>query len=182
MNPLIYLDAEFTDLLRPELLSLGMVTADGHEHYVELDLADAGSATILQGASDFVRYCGVLEQWDRVPGSAASYVGMGERTARWLLDQATRLGQPAQVAFDYATDFVLVERLLRDTGHWEAVRDVVLPLDVGERSGHFDEFLGAEAAYEQLRRRGLERHHALADAHALRAACIAIDSGRRVKL
>lgn len=33
------LDTEFTDLIEPELLSVGMITLDGREHYVELDMS-----------------------------------------------------------------------------------------------------------------------------------------------
>lgn len=179
---LVYLDTEFTHLLEPELLSLGLVGASGDEHYVELDLDDPGSAATLRRASDFVRHCGVLEQWGRVPGSAATREQMGLRTARWLLEQAARLGQPAQVAFDCVMDYELLEYLLRDAGQWDAVRDVVRPLNVGELASTFDGVLGAEAAYEALKRRGLDRHHALADAHALRAACIATLTGKRIRL
>lgn len=35
---MIFLDTEFTSLLHPELLSLGLVTLDGRELYAELDL------------------------------------------------------------------------------------------------------------------------------------------------
>ena len=33
---LVFLDTEFTDLLNPELLSLGLATLDGREFYAEL--------------------------------------------------------------------------------------------------------------------------------------------------
>jgi len=178
----IYLDTEFTDLLAPELLSLGMVSAAGDEHYVELDLDDPASADTLARASDFVRHNGVLEQWGRVPCSAASLAVMGERTARWLQAQAAQFGQPATIAFDYAPDFELLEYLLRDANQWDSVRDVVRPLNVNELASRFDGVLSAEAAYAALRRRGLERHHALADAHALRAACITTLTGKRVRV
>jgi len=36
-----FIDTEFTDLSRPQLLSLGMVSKDGDEFYVELDLPSA---------------------------------------------------------------------------------------------------------------------------------------------
>jgi hypothetical protein len=179
---LIYLDTEFTDLLAPELLSLGMVSAAGDELYVELELCDPGSAATLRSASDFVRHNGVLEQWGRVPGATASRTEMGERTARWLLELTTRLGQPATIAFDYAADYELLEYLLRDAGHWRSVREVVRPLNVDDLANRFDGALGADAAYQALRKRGLERHHALAGAHALRAACIATLTGKRVRL
>ena len=35
---LVFLDTEFTDLLNPELLSLGLATLDGREFYAELDV------------------------------------------------------------------------------------------------------------------------------------------------
>lgn len=178
----IYIDTELTDLLVPELLSLGMVTAAGDEHYVELDLDSSGSEATLAHASDFVRHNGVLEQWGRVPGSAAAYEQMGLRTARWLKEQLACFGQPAYIAFDYSPDYEFFEYLLRDAGHWDAVREVIRPVNVDELASRFDGALGAEAAYEVMRRRGLERHHALADAHALRAACIAVTTGKRVKL
>jgi hypothetical protein len=107
------------------LLSLGMVADSGEEHYVELDLNDPTSAETLARASDFARQNGVLEQWGRVPDSAASRAVMGERTARWLQEQAARLGHPATIAFDYAPDFELLERLLRDAAQWDSVREVV---------------------------------------------------------
>lgn len=50
---LVFLDTEFTDILNPELLSLGLVTLDGREHYAELDLTtDAGKARV-DSSSDF---------------------------------------------------------------------------------------------------------------------------------
>lgn len=178
----IYLDTEFTDLLDPQLLSLGMVSATGDEHYVELDLDDPASASTLSQASDFVRHNGVLEQWGRVPGGAASLPAMGERTARWLLERVDRLGQPATIAFDYPADFELLKYVLGDAGQWESMGACVRPLNVAELTSPFEATLCAEAAYEALRRRGLKRHHALADAHALRAACIATLTGKRVRL
>lgn len=178
----VYLDTEFTDLLVPELLSLGMVSAAGDEHYVELDLESPQSSEVLAHASDFARHNGVLEQWGRIGGSAATYEQMGLRTAHWLQERVTRLGQPAYIAFDYSPDYELFEYLLRDTGHWDAVRELVRPVNVDELASRSDGTLSAEAAYAAMHRRGLERHHALADAHALRAACIAVITGKRVQL
>lgn len=178
----IYLDTEFTDLLAPELLSLGMVSGAGEEHYVELDLDSPSGAKALAQASDFVRHGGVIEQWGRVPGCTATYEEMGLRTARWLRGRITRFGEPVCIAFDYAPDYELLEHLLREAGHWNAVREFVRPVNVDECTSRLDGALGAEAAYVAMRTRGLERHHALADAHALRAACIAYVTGKRVRL
>lgn len=35
---IVFLDTEFTDLLQPQLLSLGLAALDGRELYAELDL------------------------------------------------------------------------------------------------------------------------------------------------
>lgn len=177
----IYLDTEFTDLLAPELLSLALVSASGDEHYVELDIESPSSASTLAHASDVVRHNGVLDQWGRVPGSESTYEQMGLRTAVWLHDQIHRNGSPAYVAFDYPTDYELLAYVLRDTGQWDALRPFVRPANIAEISSRIDGALGAAAMYEAMRGRGLERHHALADAHALRAACLAIITGRQVQ-
>ena len=52
---LVFLDTEFTDLMKPELLSLGMMALNGLEHYGELDLAtDVGQACV-KVSCQFVR-------------------------------------------------------------------------------------------------------------------------------
>jgi len=173
---IVFLDTEFTDLIHPELLSLGLVTLDGREHYVELDLSTEVRQARKRASSDFVRYDGVLDLWGLVPGAACDYPEMGRRTAEWLLGLAAQSGTPVQVAFDYSADFELMERAIRDSspGLWERVRAVVTPVDVGALTGSPEGEIAAEACLHELRRRGLARHHALADANALRAAYIAV--------
>ena len=62
-SPLAFLDTEFTDLLNPELLSLGLVTFDGlDEHYVELDLSSDTGRARVKASGNFVRG-GVLDMW-----------------------------------------------------------------------------------------------------------------------
>jgi hypothetical protein len=178
----LYLDCEFTDLAKPELLSLGMVSEDGDEHYVELDLADPASAQTLNSCSDFVQENNVLGQWNLIPHSKCSRRLMGERTARWVLDQVARHGQPAVIAFDFVPDYQLFERLIRDAGQWAVVSPFCNGVDVSEMTGRLDSQLGADRIYGLLRRRGLERHHALADAFALRGACYAYETGKRPQL
>ena len=182
MKSTIYFDTEFTDLQQPKLLSLGMVTLDGEEHYVELDPADPDNAGTFANASSFVWSPEVLGQWHKVPGATVNLADMGDRTARWVLAQAARFGQPADLAFDYADDFSLFEALMRGAGHWHAVSRVIRPVFVGDLVSRFDAHLGAEIGFEYASRRGLERHHALADAHGLRTACYAATTGKRMKL
>ena len=171
---LCFLDCEFTDLLHPQLLSLGLVTQDGREFYVELDLTtDIGQAR-KKVSTDFVYY-GVLDFWGLVPGATCTYEEMGRRTAEWLLGLAEESGTRVEVAFDYLTDYELMEYSIRDSGLWARVREVVRPINIGQLTGGVDGELAAEEAFRDLKtKRGLNRHHALADAIALRAAFMAI--------
>ena len=167
---IIFLDTEFTDLLHPELLSLGLVTLDGREHYSELDLStDAGQARV-KASSDFVRYGGVLDLWGRVPGATCTEWEMGRRTGEWMLALAQEVDTRIEVAFDYSMDYELMAYVIRDAGLWEQVREVVLPVNVNAITGSILGELAAEECFRELRKRGLQRHHALADALALRAA------------
>lgn len=174
---LVFLDTEFTDLLNPELLSLGLVTLDGREHYAELDLTtDTGKARV-KASSDFVRYGGVLDFWGLVPGATGTEWEMGRRTGEWLLALAEETGTRIEIAFDYSTDYELMEYAIRDAGLWDQVREVVLPVNVHPITGTIDGELAAEACFRELGKRGgrgLKRHHALADALALRAAYMAV--------
>lgn len=180
MKPIVFLDTEFTDFSRPKLLSLGMVSLDRHEHYVELDLAHPASSSTVQAASDFVRSCGVLDQWGRVPGAGGQLADMGRRTADWLLALALVANEPVFIAYDLETDYELMTQCIRKARMWGRVRAVVRPLNIGDHAGTFEGTYAAESAYEAQHKRGLERHHALADAHALRAMYLAVTTGRRV--
>jgi hypothetical protein len=101
---LIFLDTEFTDLLNPELLSLGIVTLDGREFYAELDLTtDTGKARI-KASSAFVQ-SGIFDMWGLVPGAAGTELEMGRRTGEWLLALAAETGTRIEIAFDYGMDY-----------------------------------------------------------------------------
>lgn len=166
-----FLDTEFTDLLNPELLSLGLVTLDGREFYAELDLSTELGRARRRASSNFVRHGGVLEMWGLVTGAACTQWEMGRRAAEWLLGLAAESGHKVNVAFDYATDYELLEYAVRDAGLWDQVREVVRPIDVDAITGTITGELAAEETFRELDVvRGLRRHHALADAHALRAA------------
>jgi hypothetical protein len=169
---LVFLDAEFTQFIDVELLSLGLVTLadETRELYVELDMTtDLGKAR-RASSSDFVRYEGVLDQWGAVPGATATDWEMGRRAGDWLLALSAESGTRVEVAFDYPMDFELLEYAVRDSGLWDQVREVVWPVDVAALTGGVHGELASEECYRALKKRGLNRHHALADAHALRAA------------
>ncbi len=168
---IVFIDTEFTDLTHPELLSLGLVTLDGREHYVELDLNTEVGRARRRASSDFVRNDGVLGMWGLVPNAAMSSSEMGRRTGEWLLRIAEEsVGARVEVAFDYSTDYELLEYVIRDVGLWDRVGEVVTPVDIGLLTGSPEGERAAEECFRELRQRGLARHHALADAIALRAA------------
>lgn len=173
---IVFLDTEFTDLLNPELLSLGLVTLDGREHYAELDLTtDTGKARV-KASSAFVQ-SGIFEMWGYVPGATGTEWEMGRRTAEWLLGLAAESETKVEVAFDYGMDYELMEYAIRDCGLWDQVREVVLPVNVNPITGSITGELAAEECFRELGKlggRGLKRHHALADALALRAAYMAV--------
>jgi hypothetical protein len=182
---LIFLDTEFTNLLGPQLLSLGLVTNDAVEHYVELDMNSEIGRRRRKASSEFVRHEGVLHQWGTIEGAACSEWEMGRRTGEWLLDQAARakaetgtqsaeMGTRVEIAFDYPTDFELLEEVIRESRLWDQVREVVRPVNVAKLVGTSAGELAAEEAFAKIRSRGLKRHHALADAWALRAAYLAV--------
>jgi hypothetical protein len=125
-----FLDTEFTDLLHPELLSLGIVTLDGREHYVELDLGTEIGRARVKASSDFVRYGGVLDHWGLIPGATATEWEIGRRTGEWLLELAGEAEDRIEVAFDYSVDYELMEYAIRDAGLWEWVREIVLPVNM----------------------------------------------------
>ena len=168
-----FLAAELSHLLRPGLLALGLVTLDGREHYVELDLGtDTGKARV-KASGDFVRG-GVLDMWGLVPGAMGSDWEMGRRTGEWLLGLADKSGTRVEIAFDYSTDYELMEYASRDSGLWDRVREVVIPVNINAITGTIEGELAAEASYRETATRGLKRHHSLADALALRASYIQV--------
>lgn len=169
-----FLDCEFTNFDSPALLSLALVDLTGIEHYVELDLdCDIGRERV-KASSDFVRTGGVLDQWCRVEGAKSLPWTMGRRTGEWLLGLAEYTGTRVNVCFDYPTDWALLEGAIRESGLWYRVEGVVHPVDVAMLTGTIDGELAAAACFESLRERDLMRHHALADALALRASYLAI--------
>ncbi len=173
---IIFIDTEFTDLLNPELLSLGLVTLDGREHYAELDLTTEAGKARVKASSAFVKN-DIFDLWGLVPGATGTESEIGRRTGEWLLALAAETGHRIEIAFDYSTDYELMEYAIRDAGLWDQVREVVLPVNVNSITGTIIGELAAEACFRELGKRGgrgLKRHHALADALALRAAYMAV--------
>ncbi|MDP2448149.1 hypothetical protein [Polaromonas sp.] len=167
---LAFLDTEFTNLLDPQLLSIGLASLDAREFYAELDLETDIGKTRVGAATEFVRDNGVIGQWGMIPGAAGTEWEMGRRAGEWILGLAADAGEKIEVAFDYSADFELLELSIRNAGLWDQVREVVLPRMIDAITGTITGELAAEACYRDLMARSITRHHALADALALRAA------------
>ena len=154
-----------------------MVSGDGEEFYAELDLQSDSGKQRAKSASEFVKVGGVLDQWGHILGATGTEWEMGRRAAEWLLRLSASSKLPIEFAFDYSMDFELLEYAIREARLWEQVRDIVLPINIASLTGSPIGEMAAEDCYRELSKRGgrgIGRHHALADALALRAAYMAV--------
>lgn len=169
---MLFLDCEFTDLTRSRLLSLALVANDTSELYLELT-----DPALHRRAGTFTRDT-VLPQFGLVPRTVDSEAALGQALAEWLEEQGyvTGGGQPGvDVAYDYHTDFDLLERALRKAERWNLLSAQLRPTHVAYLLGEPDSDAAMEASWrESFAAQGIDRHHALADARALRAAFIAV--------
>lgn len=172
---MVFLDTEFTDLRSPALLSFAMVSLSGPEIYAELDLVlDPIGQDRFRAASEFTRAT-VVPQFGRLPKSKCSASELGYRAGEWLIARAADAGGQITVAYDYDDDFALLRDAMMETSLWERVRPLLVPENVDSLTGRVEGGRAAEASWlESSLYRELERHHALADALALRAAWRAV--------
>ena len=170
----VFLDTEFTNLMAPRLLSVGLVadTETACELYVEIDLASEEGRRRSRASTEFVHET-VLTQWGRVAGAEVSEYELGRRAGLWLL-ALTEQG-PVEVVYDYKTDADLLEAALKVSGLLEALAPHVTWSIVSYLSGEPDFERAQEASWAHTYSvNRLDRHHALADARALRAGFVAV--------
>ena len=168
---LCFLSCKFTSVADPQLLSLGLVTLDGREHYLELDLATDVAKARIALSSEFVRDA-VLPLWGKAGTARTTEEDIGRRTAEWLLTAASEPEARVEIAFDFETDLALLLGALQRSDRWDRIE--VASVDVAILSRSIDGSYLAEACYFDLAARGLKRHHALADALALRAIYLGV--------
>lgn len=166
-----FLDTEFTDLvIRPRLLSVGLVTEPGNERafYAEVTDRDRIQATNWYGLS------AVLPQFGKIAHAACSYAELGVRLSTFLHELIAELrdGEFVELAFGYHLDWELIDLAINDSGSrsWEATRRRLRPVNVYELTGFGAGRLAAEAYFKDQARALITRHHALCDARALRCA------------
>ena len=80
---LVFLDTEFTQLLRPDLISIGLVSERGHEFYAEL------TDFPHDRCSEFVR-AEILPLFGRVAGAPCSKSELARRLREWFAPSANR--------------------------------------------------------------------------------------------
>ncbi len=169
----VFFDTEMTSLLDPYLLSVGFVTLDGRELYAELDMASEFGRERLAITPWDVRE-GVLDKFGAFPESKCdSEWSLGRRVGDWLLRIAeSSPNGTIELLYDYGSDFELLVGAIEECNLWPSVRVVASESNIGVDTGAIGPELASEATFGVLRRRApaLFRHHALADALALRAA------------
>jgi diamine N-acetyltransferase len=142
----VFVDTEFTQLLQPQLISVGAVSSDAKAFYCEL------SGWPREQASEFVLQ-NVLPLLD---GDAVPHAAAAQAFAAWLGERAT---QPLTVISDSAYERWALADLLGGEALPTGVTWKRVPL-----------------AYERLdavvAAMGLRRHHALDDARGLRGALL----------
>lgn len=166
----LYIDTEFTSLAHPEGLAIGIVTDDGREFYSEADLRTRLGGQLLKRCGSFV-LDEAVSQFRLRPQAIAEPASIGTRLADWLI----KLKVPEfEVVYDYSTDYELFERWLQSAPAAHKVPTLV-PAHVGYLLDRADALSAQEASWSASEvTDGLRRHHALADARALRAAFRAV--------
>ena len=170
---MIFIDCEFTSIETPQLLSIGLVAEDGRELYVEL----AGESHLMR-ASTFVLDT-VVPQFGLRPRAVATKEELGQLVGAWLLDFRH---SSIDVAYDYHTDFDLLAQVLQGAGLWERLKDVLRPTHIGYLIGQMEVEAAMQRSWaDSFARLGIDRHHALADARALRCGFLAMHGGEELR-
>lgn len=152
---LVFLDTEFTDFVRPDLISIALVSEDGQAFYAErTDYCHAD-------CSDFVRQT-VQPLLGRVPGAACSRSELTGRVRDWF----TRLSEPATIIFDNEWDWHLLAVAMLGQPHRQPPGDFANQLYLSTYTITHPVF---ERAQSHLYTQDWPPHYALADARALMA-------------
>jgi len=151
---LVFVDTEFTDFVQIDLISVALVAEDRREFYAER------TDYRPEDCNDFVR-AAVVPMLGRVAGAACTRTELTSRLRAWF----EALPEPATLVYDYSTDReLLVDAYLGDEFD-------LPPTNVGGSLllGEVESDLVYQHALNQAYVTGWPRHHALADARAMRA-------------
>jgi len=125
----LFVDTEFTDLLECDLLSIGIVSEDGHEFYAE------SSDTDWTKSGDFARVA-VLPKLRAPEANIFSETELSQRLRAWLASLAH--GEQIVVSVDHPIDWEFFVYLARDPDTLEmpphikgqSIRGCVDPRDI----------------------------------------------------
>lgn len=147
----LFLDTEFTDFIHPELLSIGIVDESGGSFY--------GEFYYEKDVNSFVQEH-VISQWGKIPERLfLDYDTLARHLIKWL----SNYKEPLELCYDYHTDADLFEDLIRD-------KVPVIYSHLGYLNGTIHELASFKEWARIEKEMGIVRHHALADAYALRAS------------
>ena len=184
----VFIDTEFTSIEVPELLSIGMASEDDDcEMYAELDLDSETGRRRVRQSSNFV-LTHVLPQFRKMPPWLAdesttattlpdvSVALLQLAAAKWLYALIEHFNRDLELVYADKVDGDLLEAALSSTGKWWALIEGRLSWSiVSYLHGEAGCKAAADESWTESRRHdGVGRHHALADARALRAAFIAM--------
>lgn len=173
MNLKVFVDTEFTDFVHPQLLSVGLVTHDGRERYIEVDLHTRAGAALRKCSSSFV--CEhVLSQFRVLKDGITFPHLIGQHLVDWLRDIAGTTDGTLELVYDYGVDAELLERAMRRATSWQTLRPRLKWSIVSTPSEDPHAEAARAASFAASKEfDGLHEHHALADARALRASHLA---------
>jgi hypothetical protein len=149
MRKSIFIDTEYTNLLDPVLISLGMVADTGEEFYAEVDYPDAACTAVVREA--------VLPLLGREPHAAMTRDEFPMKVITWL-NLVRERDQEVDICIDDQTDWDLFADAM----------DYRVPAWCHKRLVSYD--ISDLLVEEFHRNTGLPRHHALYDARANRHA------------
>ena len=152
---LVFLDTEFTDFLRPDLISIALVAEDGSEFYAER------TDYFKDHCSDFVRET-VLPLLGGVPDAACTQSELTQRLRDWF----EQLPEPATIIYDFESDWLLLADAILGRTYKNPPANFGEPLHLGNSSITHPVF---ERAQNLIYTPDWPPHHALADARALMA-------------
>lgn len=148
---LVFLDTEFTDFAKPDLISLALVAEDGREFYAE-------RTDYRQNECSAFVHETVLPLLGRVPGAACTSKELTDRVRAWF----AAFPEPATVIFDFQTDWDLLAGAMPGR-----------PLDSFATPLYLDGYAITHPFFEKAQNlvynHAWPPHHALADARALMA-------------
>ena len=152
---LVFLDTEFTDFAKPDLISLALVAEDGREFYAECtDYHRDACSKCVRGT--------VQPLLGRVPGAACTSKELTDRVRAWF----AAFPEPATVIFDFGTDWHLLTVAMLGRPQKNPPADFATPLYLDSHTINHPVF---EKAQNLIYTQDWPPHHALADARALMA-------------